>query len=57
MKYLQQTTGYTLLHQKRKKEILEEFDVTTSEEKLCTCRHSWFQHVHRKEDCRLPKNF
>jgi hypothetical protein len=35
-------------------EILE-LDVTPLEDKLCTYRHKWFQHVHRIEDNRLPK--
>jgi hypothetical protein len=52
MKYLRQTAGYTLLNHKRSEEILKEFHVTPLEDKLCT---NWFQHVHRMEDNRLPK--
>jgi hypothetical protein len=40
---------------KRNKEILEEPHVTPLEIKLCAYRHKWFQHVHRMEDNRLPK--
>jgi hypothetical protein len=35
----------------------KEIHVTPLEDKLSTYRHSWFQHVHRMEDKRLPKNF
>jgi hypothetical protein len=49
------TAGYTLLGHKRNEEILEELLVTPSEDKLCTCRHKWFQHVHIMEDNRLLK--
>jgi hypothetical protein len=56
MKYLQRTGGYTLLDHKRNKEILE-LHVTPLEEKLCTCRHNYFQHIHRMEDNRLPKTY
>jgi hypothetical protein len=55
MKHLQRTAGYTLLDHKRNEEILEELHVTPLEDKLCTYRHKWFQHVHRTEDNRLPK--
>jgi hypothetical protein len=55
MKYLRRTAGYILLDHKRKEEILEELHVTPLEEKLCPYRHSWFQHVHRMKDYRLPK--
>jgi hypothetical protein len=55
MKYLRRTAGYTLLNHKRNKEILEELHVTPLEDKLCTYRYKWFQHVHRMEDNRLPK--
>jgi len=55
MKYLRRTAGYTLLDHKRNEEILEKLHVTPLEEKLCTYRHNWFQHVHRMEDNRLPK--
>jgi hypothetical protein len=55
MKYLRRTAGYTLLNDKRNKEILEELHVTPLEDKLCVYRHKWFQHVHRMEDDRLPK--
>jgi hypothetical protein len=55
IKYLRRTAGYTLLNQKRNEEILEELHVTALEDKLCTYRHKWFQHVHRMEDNRLPK--
>jgi hypothetical protein len=55
MKYLRRTTLHTLLNHKRNEEILEELHVTPSEDKLCTYRHKWFQHVHRMEDNRLPK--
>jgi hypothetical protein len=55
MKYLQRTAGYTLLSHKRNEEILEELHVTPLQDKLCTYRHKWFQHVHRTEDNRLPK--
>jgi hypothetical protein len=37
--------------------IVEEFRVTALEEKLCTYRHNWFQHIHRMEDYRLAKQF
>jgi hypothetical protein len=49
------TAGHTLLNHKRNEEILEELHVTPLEDKLCTYRHKWFQHVHRMEDNRLPK--
>jgi hypothetical protein len=55
MKYLLLTAGYTLFNHKRNEEILEELLVTPLEDKLCTYRHKWFQHVHRTEDSRLPK--
>jgi hypothetical protein len=55
MKYLQRTAGHSLLDHKRNEEILEELHVTPLEGKLCTYRHKWFQHVHRMEDNRLPK--
>jgi hypothetical protein len=55
MKYLRRTGGYTLLNRKRNEEILEELHVTPLEDKLCTYRHKWFQHVLRIEDNRLPK--
>jgi hypothetical protein len=55
MKYLRRTAGYTLLNHKRNEEILEELHVTPLEDKLCTYRHKWFQHVHRLEDNRPPK--
>jgi hypothetical protein len=55
IKYLQRTARYTLLKHKRNEEILEELHVTPLEDKLCTYRHKWFQHVHRTEDDRLPK--
>jgi hypothetical protein len=29
--------------------------VTPLEDKLCAYRHKWFEHVHRMEDNRLPK--
>jgi hypothetical protein len=54
MKYLRRTAGYTLLDIKRNEELLE-LHVTPLEDKLCTHRHKWFQHVHRMEDSRLPK--
>jgi hypothetical protein len=54
MKYLRRTAVYTLNH-KRNEDILEELHVTPWEDKLCTYRHKWFQHVHRMEDSRLPK--
>jgi hypothetical protein len=47
MKYLRRTAGYTLQDHKRNEEILDEIHVTALEEKLCTYRHNWFQHVHR----------
>jgi glucose-6-phosphate isomerase len=53
--YLRRTAGYTLLDHKRNDEILEELHVTPLEEKLCTYRHNWFQHFHRLEVYRLPK--
>jgi hypothetical protein len=49
------TAGYTLLNHKINEEILEELHVTSLEDKLCTYRHKWFQHVHRMEDNMLPK--
>jgi hypothetical protein len=55
MKYLRRTAGYPLLYHKRNEEMLEELHVTPLENKLCTYRHVWFQHVHRMEDNRLPK--
>jgi hypothetical protein len=55
MKYLRQTAGYTLLDYKRNEAILEELHVTPLDEKLSTYRPNWFQHVHRMEDNRLPK--
>jgi hypothetical protein len=55
MKYLLRTAGYTLLNHKRNEEMLEELHVTPLEDKLCTYRHKWFQHVHRMEDNRLRK--
>jgi hypothetical protein len=55
MKYLRWTAGYTLLNQKGNDEILQELHVTPLEDKLCTYRHKWFQHVHRTEDNRPPK--
>jgi hypothetical protein len=55
MEYLRRTAEYALLNHKRNKEILEELHVTPLEIKLCTYRHKWFQHVHRVEDNRLPK--
>jgi hypothetical protein len=57
MKYLPRTAEHTLLDHKRKEEILEELHVTALEDKLCTYRHKLFQHVHRMEDTRLPKQF
>jgi hypothetical protein len=54
MKYLQRTVGCTLLNHKRNEEIFE-LHVTPLEDELCTYRHKWFQHVHRMEDDRLPK--
>jgi hypothetical protein len=39
----------------RNEAILEELHVTPLDEKLSTCRHNWFQHVHRMEDNRLAK--
>jgi hypothetical protein len=54
MKYLRRTAGYTLLDHKSNEEILE-LHVTPLEDRLCTYRHKWFQHVHRMEDNRLPK--
>jgi hypothetical protein len=50
-----QTAGYTLLDHKRNEDILEELHVTPLEEKLYTYRHNWYQHVHRMEGYRLPK--
>jgi hypothetical protein len=55
MKYLRRTAVYTLFNHKRNEEILEELHVTPLEDRLCTYRHKWFQHVHRMEDNRLPK--
>jgi hypothetical protein len=55
MKYLRRTAGYTLLDHKRNEAILEELHATPLDEKLSTYRHNWFQHVHRMEDNRLPK--
>jgi hypothetical protein len=55
MKYSRRRVGYTLLNYKRKEEILEQLHGTPLEDKLCTYRHKWFQHVHRMEDNRLPK--
>jgi hypothetical protein len=55
MKYLRRTAGYTPLNHKRNEEVLEELHVTPLEDKLCTHRHKWFQHVHGMEDNRLPK--
>jgi hypothetical protein len=55
IKYLRRTAGYNLLSHKRNEEILEELHATPLEDKLCTYRHKWFQHVHRMEDNRLPK--
>jgi hypothetical protein len=48
MKYLRRTA-------ERNEEILEELHGAPLEDKLCTYRHKWFQHVHRMEDNRLPK--
>jgi hypothetical protein len=50
-----ETWKYTLLNHKRNEEILEELHVTQLEDKLCTYRHKWFQHVYGLEDNRLPK--
>jgi hypothetical protein len=55
MKYLRRTAGHTFLNHKRNEEILEELHVTPLEDKLCTYRHKWFQHVLRMEDNRLPE--
>jgi hypothetical protein len=55
MKYLWQTAGNNFLNHKINEEILEELHVTALEDKLCTYRHKRFQHVHRMEDNRLPK--
>jgi hypothetical protein len=55
MKYLRRAAGYTLLNHKINEEILEELHVTPLEDKLRTYRHKWFQHIHRTEDNRLPK--
>jgi hypothetical protein len=55
MKYLRRTARYTLLNHKINEEILEELHVTPLEDKLCTYRHKWFQHVRIMEDNRLPK--
>jgi hypothetical protein len=55
MKYFRQTAGYTLPNHKRNEEILEELHVAPLEAKLCIYKHKWFQHVHRMEDNRLPK--
>jgi hypothetical protein len=55
MKYLRRTARYTFLNHKRNENILEELHVTPLEGKLCTYIHKWFQHVHRMEDNRLPK--
>jgi hypothetical protein len=55
MKYVLRTAEYTLLNHKRNEEILEEHHVTPLEDKLCTYRHKWFQHVHTTEGNRLPK--
>jgi hypothetical protein len=54
---LRRTAGYTLLDNKRNEAILEELHVTPLDEKLSTYRHNWFQHIHRMEDNRLPKQF
>jgi hypothetical protein len=55
MKYLWQTAAYTLLNHKRNEDILEELHVTPLENRLCTYKHKWFQHIHTMEDNRLPK--
>jgi hypothetical protein len=55
MKYLRRTAGHTLLDHKRNEEILEKLHVRPLKERLCTYTHKWFQHVHRMEDIRLPK--
>jgi hypothetical protein len=49
------TKWYTHLNHKRNEENLEGLHVTPLEDKLRTYRHKWFQHVHRMEDNRLPK--
>jgi hypothetical protein len=46
--------GYSLDHRRNEK-VLEEQLATILEEKLCTYRHDWFQHVHRMKDYRLPE--
>jgi hypothetical protein len=55
LRYLRRTAGYTLLNHKRNEAMLEELHVTPLDEKLSTYRHNWFQHFHRMEDNRLPK--
>jgi hypothetical protein len=58
MKYLRRTAGYILIDYKRNETFLEEFHVTSLEQKIyCTYRRNWFQHVHEMEDYRLPKYF
>jgi hypothetical protein len=54
MKYLRRTAEYTLLDHKRNGKILK-LHVTPLEEKLCTYRHNWFQHVHTKGGLQAPK--
>jgi hypothetical protein len=54
IKYLRRTVGYSLDHRRNEK-VLEEQLATILEEKICTYRHDWFQHVHRMKDYRLPE--
>jgi hypothetical protein len=57
MKYLPRTASHTLRDHKRNEYILEELNVRSLEEKLYRPTYGLhsFQHVHRTEDCRLPK--
>jgi hypothetical protein len=56
MKYLHKIYHkiYTNIYHKRNEEILE-LHVTPLEDKLCTYRHKWFQHVYILEENTLPK--
>jgi len=55
MKFFRITAGYTLLDDKRNKEILEMIKVERVDEKRRRFKSNWLRHVTRMNSDRVPK--
>jgi hypothetical protein len=55
MKFIRHTAGYSLLDNRRNKDLLEELKVDPIEKKLAQYKQKWLNHVRRMKDIRYPK--